>query len=313
MNAVLVVDKPAGFSSHDVVNRVRHITGERSVGHIGTLDPMATGVLPLLLGRYTRLAQFYTGTAKKYEGQIRFGFATDTYDTAGEPAGPLVGCELDLGKVRDAASSFCGVIEQNPPPFSAKKLAGVPAYRLARCKQEVRLAPVRVEVREFEIVAVEGDLASFRASVGPGTYLRSIAHELGQKLGVGGHLASLRRTAVGEFGVNEARTLDHVAAALKQCPITDIMFSNTVASVFAHPRTILPAMPAITAPEEALPRLLNGNAVNLPDFSTASFVKVFRGESDLLAVARRVAGTLFHPCVVLGAPMARAVATDQTV
>src|SRR6476646_1438965 len=137
MNGVLVIDKPAGMTSHDVVNRVRRVAQERSVGHLGTLDPMATGVLPLVLGKFTRLAQFYLGAKKAYEGEIRFGFATDTYDADGEPASERTSTMPSLEQVREVASRFKGVIQQMPPPFSAKKIAGVPAYKLARKKQEV--------------------------------------------------------------------------------------------------------------------------------------------------------------------------------
>src|SRR5437868_3806238 len=176
MNGVVVINKPAGLTSHDVVARVRRLLRERSVGHLGTLDPMATGVLPLVLGRMTRLAQFYLGAEKCYQGAIRFGFATDTYDADGDLVGPKREAALDLKTVQQAASAFLGKIEQMPPPFSAKKIAGVPAYKLARKKTEVPLKAVQVEVKEFEILSVTGDLAQFRATVGSGTYLRSIAH-----------------------------------------------------------------------------------------------------------------------------------------
>ena len=135
-SGVLIVDKPAGMTSHDVVARVRRLTNERSVGHLGTLDPMATGVLPLLLGRMTRLAQFYLAAEKSYEGEIRFGFATNTYDAEGEPTGTPQPVGLTLEQVRAAAAGFRGSIQQMPPPFSAKKVGGVPAYKLARKKQE---------------------------------------------------------------------------------------------------------------------------------------------------------------------------------
>ena len=299
MNGILIIDKPAGLTSHDVVARVRRITGEPSVGHLGTLDPMATGVLPLVLGRMTRLAQFYLGAEKSYEGSIRFGFATDTYDATGDPIGPRQQVTLDLAEVRQAASAFIGKIEQVPPPFSAKKISGVPAYRLARKKKDVVLKPVQVEVREIEIFAVEEDLAKFRATVGSGTYLRSIAHNLGQKLGVGAHLVSLRRTKVAEFCLEQAHSLEACAAAWEQCPITDIMSTKESGLCLLHPRAILPEFPAVTASEDVLPRLLNGNAVNLPEFSSARLVKVFRGQRELIAIAQRIAGTLFQPKVVL--------------
>ena len=298
MNGILIIDKPAGMTSHDVVASVRRITGERSVGHLGTLDPMATGVLPLVLGRMTRLAQFYSGAEKSYEGAVRFGFATNTYDADGDAVGLRQEVTLSVDQVRQAATEFAGKIEQMPPPFSAKKIAGVPAYKLARKKQEVPLKPVQIEVVQFEILGLTGDRAEFRATVGSGTYLRSIAHDLGQKLGVGGHLARLRRTRVGEFGLEEAKSLDELWEHMKR-PITDIMSTMKSPSCFQHPRTILPAFPAVTASEDVLPRLLNGNAINLPEFSTARLVKVFRGQSELIAIAQRIAGTLFQPKVVL--------------
>ena len=304
MNGALVIDKPRGMTSHDVVNRVRRLTGERSVGHLGTLDPMATGVLPLLLGNMTRLAQFYTGAEKTYEGEIEFGVATDTYDADGDHVGDRKQVRLELDELQRIAQDFTGVIEQVPPPFSAKKIRGVPAYKLARKKQEVELKPVRVEVREFVILAVTENRAKFRARVASGTYLRSVAHDLGQRLGAGAHLASLRRTAVGEFGLDGTRTLEELERIGAQRPITDIMSTYELGLSLLHPRTLLPQFPTVTAPVEALPRLLHGNAVNLPEFSKAPLVKVFRDKDDLVAVARRVAGTLFHPQVVLATPEA---------
>src|SRR4051812_35455755 len=149
MNAVLIIDKPAGLTSHDVVNRLRRILHERSIGHLGTLDPMATGVLPLVIGNLTRLAQFYLASEKTYEGTIRFGFSTDTYDAEGEPCGSEQLISLDEKQVSGWATQFRGVIQQIPPPFSAKKLKGVPAYKLARKQQPVQLNSVQVEVKEF--------------------------------------------------------------------------------------------------------------------------------------------------------------------
>jgi tRNA pseudouridine55 synthase len=290
MNGALVVDKPGGLTSHDVVARVRRILGERSVGHLGTLDPMATGVLPLLMGRMTRLAQFYQGCEKTYEGEIRLGFATDTYDAEGVPAGPAVEWHGTLEQVREAAGRFVGFIEQVPPPFSAKKVAGVPAYKLARKHKPVELKPVTVEIREFEITGLEGDRASFRTRVTSGTYLRSVAHDLGKNLGVGGHLARLRRTAVGEFTLEDGRTLEKLQEAAA---------AGEVEALLVHPRRMLPEFPCVTANAESATRIRNGNAVNLPELSRARQVKVFAGQSELIAIATRVAGTLFHPKVVL--------------
>jgi tRNA pseudouridine55 synthase len=291
MNGVLIIDKPAGLTSHDVVNRARRILQERSIGHLGTLDPMATGVLPLVTGTLTRLAQFYTASEKTYEGTVRFGFATDTYDAEGEATTAPQQVSLRADEVEAIASRFRGVIEQIPPPFSAKKIHGVPAYKLARQQKEVVLKPVQVEIKEFEILAVEGDRARFRARVASGTYMRSVAHEMGRQLACGAHLESLRRTSVAEFNLEDAHTLDQVADAAKN--------PSSLDDLFVHPRKLLPQLPSVTADEPTAARIRSGRTVNLPELSRARQVKVFSGQRELIAIATRVAGTLFHPKIVL--------------
>jgi tRNA pseudouridine55 synthase len=290
VDAVLIINKPAGMTSHDVVARVRRIVGEKSVGHLGTLDPMATGVLPLVLGRFTRLAQFYNEADKRYEGAVRFGWATDTYDAEGAPAGPEQPANFTLDDLRAAARQLTGNIEQLPPPFSAKKIAGIPSYRLARKGQPVELKPKQVEVKDLEICSWDGHCAQFRAWVSSGTYLRSLAHDLGRKLGPGGHLDELRRTAVREFTIDEAHSLEQLQQA---------QAAGTLEELFLHPRLVLPEFPAVVASPESAARLRHGGAVNLPEFSKAGIVRVFAGQRELLAIARRVAGTLFQPKVVL--------------
>ncbi len=290
VNGVIVVDKPAGWTSHDVVARMRRMVGERSVGHLGTLDPMATGVLPLVLGRMTRLCQFYTASEKAYEGTIRLGLATDTYDCDGDPVGEPKEVKVTLEEIRVVVSGFCGLISQVPPPFSAKKIKGVPAYRLARKKQEVELKPVEVEVKEFTVLGLDDDLVEFRSRVSSGTYVRSLAHELGQKLGTGAHLASLRRTAVAEFTLEESHSLEQIAEAATQGRLEDLL---------VHPRRLLPDIPSVTADEESIGKIRHGRSVNLPEMSRSRLVKVFAGQAELICIASRVAGTLFHPKVVL--------------
>jgi len=290
MNGVIVIDKPAGMTSHDVVNRLRRVLGQRDVGHLGTLDPSATGVLPLVLGNLTRLAQFYTASEKSYEGVIRFGFATDTYDAEGQPSGPAQPVAFSMEELHKRAAHFRGTIEQMPPAFSAKKIHGVPAYKLARKKKEVQLKPVQVEITEFEISSFDGERATFRARVGSGTYMRCVAHDLGRQLGCGAHLESLRRTAVAEFTLEDAHTLHEIEQAVERAPITELL---------VHPRKLLPQFPSITANEENAAKIRSGRAVNLPELSRASRVKVFYGQRELIAVATRVAGTLFHPRIVL--------------
>jgi tRNA pseudouridine55 synthase len=365
MNGVLIIDKPCGLTSHDVVNRVRRILQQRSIGHLGTLDPMATGVLPLVTGNLTRLAQFYTSSEKIYEGTIRFGFATDTYDADGQPTTPTQKVILRPDAIEAAAARFRGVIEQTPPPFSAKKIHGVPAYKLARQQKEVVLKPVQVEIKEFAVLAVEDDRVRFRARVASGTYMRSVAHEMGQLLTFGAHLESLRRTAVAEFTLEDAHTLEELSAAAGNCHVAraptpasppnrraDQLGGNspaesankgrlvpsssneeseaagpggtadnsppillagepesrkprpvgtpeTLKDFFVHPRKLLPDFPSVTADELTAARIRSGRTVNLPQLSRARQVKVFQGQRDLIAIATRVAGTLFHAKLVL--------------
>jgi len=283
------------MTSHDVVNRLRKITGERSIGHLGTLDPMVTGVLPLLLGKYTRLAQYFSSAEKSYEGTIRFGFATDTYDADGEPAGPDAFPELNpsltLERVRSAASRFHGVMQQMPPAFSAKKIGGKPAYQLAREGKLVELKTCAVDIREFEILALRGAEASFRMKISAGGYVRSVAHELGLDLQCGAHLSSLRRTQAGVFTLDVAMTLDRLQALAGDVDALEALSLN--------PRSLLPEMPSVTADPMVLGKFRNGAAVNLPEFSKAPLIKVFAGQRELAGIAKRIAGTLFQPMVVM--------------
>ncbi len=347
MNGVIIIDKPAGWTSHDVVNRMRRILQQRSVGHLGTLDPLATGVLPLVTGSLTRLAQFYTTSEKTYEGVIRFGFATNTYDADGDPVGEVSTVTPTLDHLQKLAAGFQGLIEQVPPPFSAKKIHGVPAYKLARKQKEVALRPVQVEIKEFVITGVEGDRANFRARVASGTYMRSVAHEMGQRVGSGAHLESLRRTAVAEFEITQAHTLEQIEGQINEgrsteeetedchsevegqtkdshseiegrvkachsepggkpgevCPERSrgepaVSRLQGIPALFVHPRQLLPQFPSVTADDATAARIRTGRPVNLPELSRARQVKVFSGQSELIAIATRVAGTLFHPRIV---------------
>lgn len=299
MDAVLVIDKPAGITSHDVVARVRKLLSERSVGHLGTLDPSATGVLPLLIGRFTRLAQFFAAGTKTYEGVIRLGFATDTYDADGEPLGAPQSVQVSLEELERATAGLTGEIDQQPPKFSAKKVAGVPAYKLARKNKEVELKKVRVKVHRFEVQKLEGDRARFTAEVSAGTYVRSLAHELGEKVGIGAHLAELCRTRSGEFSLDQAVKLDVLSELREKATIDGQNIDTLIGEFSVHPRRILSDMPAITVNDETAGLIANGRAVNLPDFSSAGQVRVFLGQEQLIAIAGRVAGTLFQPKVVL--------------
>jgi tRNA pseudouridine55 synthase len=347
MNSVIIVDKPAGWTSHDVVARMRRILQQRSIGHLGTLDPLATGVLPLVTGSFTRLAQFYISSEKTYEGVIRFGFATNTYDADGERMGeisgqdhvgtvalgcPMANLPLDMSRLQTLAAKFIGHIQQIPPPFSAKKINGVPAYKFARKQKEVVLKPVRVEIKEFAITSVDADRAHFRARVSSGTYMRSIAHEMGQLLGCGAHLASLRRTSVAEFNISQSHTIEEIETIAKRChsdrsfafprgkgseveepavavatqpmrggrslPPLATSAHHDLATHFLHPRQLLPHLPSVTADESTAALIRHGRSVNLPEMSRAPLVKVFASQAHLLAIATRIAGTLFRPKIV---------------
>lgn len=290
MNGLLVLDKPSGMTSHDVVAIVRRATGERSVGHLGTLDPMATGVLPLLLGKYTRLAQFFGAAEKQYTGTIRFGWSTDSFDADGERTAEARPLTQSLGDLRELAKQFQGELDQLPPVFSAKKINGIPAYKLARAGKEAPVKPARITIHEFSLSSVHEDLAEFTMHVSSGGYVRSVAHELGQLAGCGAHLASLRRTAAGPFTLEEAISI----AELK------LLSPQGIEARCIHPRLLLPEMPSVIVDDTVSGKIRNGMQANVPEFSRAPLVKLFTGPQDLLGIARRVAGTLVQPTVVLG-------------
>jgi tRNA pseudouridine55 synthase len=292
VNGLLVIDKPGGMTSHDVVCRLRRATGESSIGHLGTLDPMATGVLPLLIGKFTRLAQFFSSLEKCYSGSIRFGFATTTYDADGEPSTPVIEPALTLDQIRAAAARFRGPINQTPPPFSAKKISGTPAYKLARAGKPVVLNPTLVHIHSFEIVSLDRDQATFTMCISSGGYVRSVAHELGKDIGSGAHLTGLRRTQAGAFTLEDAHRLEELAGWSAD--------RENVQKLCIHPRRLLPEFPSVAGDEVALGRLRNGQQANLAEFSAAEIVKVFAGQRDLVGIAKRVAGTLFQPIIVLG-------------
>ena len=292
MNGLLVLDKPAGMTSHDCVAVVRRVTGEKAIGHLGTLDPMATGVLPLLLGKYTRLAQYFGQAEKEYTGTIRFGWATDTFDAEGERVGEVRPLGLGLEALQALASRFHGAIEQMPPVFSAKKIGGVPAHKLARAGVEVPVKPARIFIHNFELLSLVEDRVDFRMTVSAGGYVRSVAHELGQLAGCGAHLSALRRERAGVFVLDAAISLDDLKGLAGQ--------PEAIAARLPHPRTLLPEMPSVTVDEQTAGRIRNGMQVNLADFSQAGLVKVFTSPTEILAIAKRIAGTLMQPVVVMG-------------
>lgn len=237
LHGVLVVDKPAGPTSHDVVARVRRSLGARKAGHTGTLDPFATGVLPVCLGRATRLARFLAEGEKAYQATVRIGFATTTDDRDGEPLEPPRAVRLDAAAVRAACASLVGPLLQRPPAYSAKRVAGRRAYDLARSGTPAPLAPVRVTVYALDVTAVVGDLVEIAVRCAPGTYVRALARDLGVALGLGAHLDALRRTRSGGFGLEQAVAWDEIdAAAGRLLPLRELLPGQPAVRVGAEGR-----------------------------------------------------------------------------
>jgi len=289
MEGALVLDKPTGMTSHDAVVAVRRLLSEPRIGHLGTLDPLAGGVLVLLLGRATRLARFYRHRDKSYTGTIRFGFSTSTYDREGEATSPDCSPVLDEAELQSVFCEFRGKRFQEPPPFSAKKVSGVPAYRLARKGRTVSLEAAPVVIHELELVAVDGSCVRFRTRVSAGTYIRSLAHELGQRLLVGAHLTQLRRAAVGEFREESAISLASLAEAIREGNLPLI-----------PPERLLPDFPEIALSEEHATQAVHGRDVAIP--CDCDRVRLLDQSNQLLAIAERVDGDRFHPVVVMRAP-----------
>jgi tRNA pseudouridine55 synthase len=212
MHGLILVDKPGGATSHDIVARVRRILGQQRVGHFGTLDPLATGLLVVAVGSVTRLFPWVSRHSKLYSGEMRLGWATDTYDSEGSPASEKSTDFPDVGTLLEAMKSFVGRIEQVPPPYSAKKVEGKPLYKWARSKRPVRAKACRVHVHAFDLKGYAPPLVTFSVHCGAGTYVRSLVHDLGQALGCGAHLSGLRRLAVGKYGLDKAFPLSEIEA-----------------------------------------------------------------------------------------------------
>lgn len=293
MDGAIVIDKPEGWTSHDVVGKARRIIGEKKIGHLGTLDPIATGVLPLVLGRATRLAQFYTRSDKIYEGVVRFGWSTVTYDRAGAPTSEKTEPQLDPAALERALESFRGEFLQTPPPVSAKKVEGRRAYELARQSVAVELAPVPVEVYELTLLDLAGPLARLRAHCSGGTYLRSIAHDLGRLLGCGAHLEDLRRLASGEFEIARACTIPQLES---------LAAAERLVDALVPPVQMLPGMASVFVDDLTASQIRNGRNFPASPFRSqpaSRYVKAVTRSNDLVAIGEAVSPNLYHPVVVL--------------
>ena len=293
MDGVIIVDKPRDWTSHDVVNKMRRLAGTRRVGHLGTLDPGATGVLPLVIGRATRLAQFYTRNDKVYEGVIHFGYSTDTYDSDGERTSPETVVTPSRVEVDLALDRFRGEFLQVPPSVSAKKVAGRPAYELARKNQPVDLKPVGVSVSALEILRLDGCEVEVRVYCSAGTYLRSIAHEAGQTMGCGAFLKSLRRIASGDFTIENARTLEILA---------ELSAAGRLQEALIPAAELLPEFPAEMVDAVTAGQIRNGRDFRVSPFQkpqSARYVKAVNSQGELVAIGEVRLPHLYHPVLVL--------------
>jgi tRNA pseudouridine55 synthase len=293
LDGVLIIDKPQGWTSHDVVAKARGILKTRKIGHLGTLDPLATGVLPLVIERATRLAQFYTRSDKVYEGVVRFGWATYTYDSEGSAVGEKTEVTLDAAALESALDSFRGEFLQTPPPVSAKKIGGRRAYELVRESKPVELEPVAVQVFELTLLETSGSDARLQMRCSGGTYMRSVAHDLGRALGCGAHLTSLRRLASGEFEIAQALSLERIQALAEE---------GSVADAVVPPGRMLPFFPAVYVDDLTAAQIRNGRNFPASPFRAqpaSRHVKAVTREGELVAVGEAVLPNLYHPVVVL--------------
>jgi tRNA pseudouridine55 synthase len=308
LDGFLVIDKPEGMTSHDVVQVVRRRLSVRKVGHLGTLDPMATGVLPLALGKATRLVEFLKGGRKTYEGTVRLGFSTNTYDREGMAGSAGAVPEVTQEQLIEQAAKMSGEQLQMPPPFSAKKLLGVPAYRLARQGKPVPLAacPVHIDALSFALSTSTADEVEFTISCSAGTYVRSVAHDLGISLGCGAHLVRLRRTGSGEFSLRQSMSLKEFDQSSIEALTARLIPLN-------HVLTEYPALRVDTETETAiaLGKVFScGNIQGPPRSGETSWHRVLSPEGLLIALAKPVVAAdasdpqssstmLWHPTVVL--------------
>jgi tRNA pseudouridine55 synthase len=318
MDGLLVVDKPSGPTSHDVVAQMRRALHETRIGHTGTLDPMATGVLLLVVGKATRLAKFLTASDKSYDAVVRFGFATDTADAQGRPLGPASDRPMPSREAVEAAlDAFRGTFLQQPPAFSAKKIDGQRSYKLARAARvdlaprtshlapldppalPALPAPVSVTAHAIRVVSQDGDHVTLRLDCSAGFYVRSLAHDLGERLGVGAHLAALRRTRTGDFGLDRALALDAAQADPQRAADAMVPLAE-----------MLPTLPSLVLTAEGTSRVGHGQDVRPCDqvstlnaqpraLSPEPFVRLLDARGDLLAIAEPTGAGLLHPSVVL--------------
>lgn len=293
LNGLVRIDKPAGCTSHDIVNRWRRLSSVKRVGHLGTLDPMATGLLLLLSGSATRLAPFYSQAEKTYVAKIKFGAVSDTYDAEGVvretgSAGPSDWSTLD-----NALDRFRGKFLQMPPAVSAKKVRGTPAYKLARKDIQFELKPVEVGVESLELRSLEPGFAEVLVRCSAGTYIRSIAHDLGQALGCGALLSELRRVQIGGFRVEDSMTIEQLEELARAGQLSDAVRKTSL---------LLPDLPAEHYPDETVVQIRQGRDFHASPFvipAGAPLIKALDCSGELIAIAEMTIPNIYHPKIVL--------------
>ena len=305
MDGLILVHKPLKLTSHDVVDRIRILLGTKRVGHFGTLDPQATGLLIIAVGKATRLFPFYSKQDKSYAGRMRLGFSTDTYDLEGKPSSPESKAFPVRKRLELAMRGFLGEIDQIPPPYSAKKHKGLPLYVYARQNKEIEAKPAKVTVHSFKLLSYEPPLLDIKIRCSSGTYIRSLAHDLGQTLGCGAHLVSLERTSVGSFSVDNSFHLEDLNALTRQ---------NQYEKFLIPLEGLLPEMSKVILKESGKTKAQNGNTIYaehiqklIPPDRPSSDIKsedrifrLFSSDGKLIAFARKTSeNNGLHPFLVI--------------
>jgi tRNA pseudouridine55 synthase len=284
MDGILVIDKPAGPTSFDVVRRLRQLGTGRKAGHVGTLDPMATGVLPICLGEATKIAGFLVEGEKTYEGVVQLGSATDSYDATGKVVAQVDARGIGADEVLAAVATFRGAYWQTPPMFSAVKVDGERLYEKARRGEEVERRPRKITVHEIEVLHFDPERVrvALRLTCSKGTYVRSIAHELGEALGVGGHLAELRRTRTGSFGLDRAVShADALQALRDRAP-------ERLAGRLIGLSAALPELPEVQVDAERAHKVSHGMALGGRDLAACHAPALQEGEQARVTLAGRL-------------------------
>jgi len=303
MDGLILVDKPQDITSHDVVIKIRKITGEKKVGHFGTLDPLATGILMIALGKATRFFPFYAHKDKTYKGELRLGYATDTYDSTGRPVSPLITIYPEKRAILGEIRKLTGEIEQEPPPFSAKKYKGKPLYFYARKNEPVHIPPENVIVHAFDLLSYSPPLMQFEIKCSSGTYIRSLVHVMGQKLGCGAHLTALCRTECAGYSLDQCFSLNDIKKAESQQIISNLVIPlNRLLQEFSK----------LILKNSALASALNGNMILPDDIAEIEktgtsgpdenrlFFRIFSQNGEFLALAKKSPEKIcFHPFLVL--------------